>query len=144
MSLYTHTHTYTHIYTHIHTQYSEDIRMEFVHYKCAKCTFVHGKTKRTDNISVDQNTTIQEIENEASDKYFGIEEGSKVQHKKMFKIISKEYLRRIRLILKSSLSPRNKTKDINQLAVPVFQYSRAIINWPQLEINNLNIKTRKL
>ena len=77
----------------MHTQYSEDIRMEFVCDKCAKCTFVHGKTKRTDNISVDQNTTIQEIENEASDKYFGIEEGSKVQHKKMFKIISKEYLR---------------------------------------------------
>jgi len=62
----------------------------------------------------------------------------------MRKIISKEYLRRIRPILKSSLSPRNKIKAINQLAVPVFQYSCAILNWPQLEINNLDTNTRKL
>ena len=61
----------------------------------------------------------------------------------MCKIIGKEYQRRIRLILKSSLSPMNKTKATNQLAVPVFQYGCAIINWPQLEINNLDTKTRK-
>ena len=38
----------------------------------------------------------------------------------------------------------NKTKATNQLAVPVLQDSCAIINWPQLEINILNTKTRKL
>ena len=113
--------------------------------KCAKCTFVHEKTKRTDNISIDQSTTIQELENEASYKYLGLrEDGPQVQHKRMCKIISKEYLHRIRLILKSSLSLRNKTKAINQLAVPVFQYSCAIINWTQLEINNPDTKTMKL
>ena len=69
-------------------QYSEDIRMEFGLDKCAKCTFVQGKTKRTDNISIDQ-STIQERVNEASYKYLGIEEGPQVQHKKMCKIISK-------------------------------------------------------
>jgi len=63
---------------------------------------------------------------------------------KMHKIISKENLYRMRLILKSSLSPRNKTKAINQFAVPVFQYDCAINNWPQLEINNLDTKTRKV
>ena len=64
--------------------------------------------------------------------------------RKMRKIIGKEYQRRIRLILKSSLSPMTKTKATNQLAVPVFQYGCAIIKLPQLEINNLDAKTRKL
>ena len=48
--------------------YSEDIPMEFSLVKCAKCTFVQGKTKRTDRISIDQSTTIEELENEASYK----------------------------------------------------------------------------
>ena len=42
-------------------QYSEEIRMEFGLDKCAKCSFVQGKTKRTDNISIDESTTIQEL-----------------------------------------------------------------------------------
>jgi len=63
-------------------QYSEDIPMELDLDKCAKCTFAQGKTKRTDNISIDQ-STIQERVNEASYKYLGIEEGPQVQHKKM-------------------------------------------------------------
>ena len=39
---------------------------------------------------------MQEQENTASYKYLGIEEGPQVQHKTTRKIISKEYLRRIR------------------------------------------------
>ena len=62
----------------------------------------------------------------------------------MHKIISKEDRHRIRLIIKSSLCPRNKTKARNELAVLVFQYNCAVINWPQLEINNVDTKTRKL
>ena len=56
--------------------------MEFGLDKCVKCTFVQGKTKRTANISIDQSTTIQELENETSHKYLGKEEGLQVQHKK--------------------------------------------------------------
>ena len=51
--------------------------------KCTKCTFVQGKTK--DNTSIDECTTIQELENGASHKYFGINEGLQVQHKKCIK-----------------------------------------------------------
>ena len=63
--------------------------MEFGLDNCAKCTFVQGKPKRTDNISIDESTTIRELENEASDKYLGIEEGPQIQHKTMCKIISR-------------------------------------------------------
>ena len=43
--------------------------------KCAKCTFVEGRATKTDNIKIDLDTTIQELENEASYKYLGVEEG---------------------------------------------------------------------
>ena len=48
-----------------------------------------------DNIEIDQNNiTIQELENEASYKYLGVEEGHQICHKQMCKAIAKEYLRR--------------------------------------------------
>ena len=65
-------------------------------------------------------------------------------YKQMHKTLAKEYLQRTKVILKTYLSQRNKIKAINQLMVPVFQYSYGIINWPQSEINKLDTKTRKL
>ena len=62
----------------------------------------------------------------------------------MCKTIIKEYLHRTRLILKTHLSPRNRIKAINQLSVPVFQYSCGIVNWPRAGISKRNIRTRKL
>ena len=98
------------------------------------------KQKRADNISIDQSTTgIRSIPQIPRNR----RRLRRTTQKKMRKITSKEDLHRIRLIVKSSLSPSNKTKAINQLAVPVFQYSCAIIGWPQLEINNRDTKTRK-
>jgi len=49
--------------------------MEFGLDSCAKCTFIQGKTIRTDNISFDESKTTLERENEVSSKYLGIEEG---------------------------------------------------------------------
>ena len=49
--------------------------------------------------------------------------------------MSKENQHRNIQILKSSLFPKNKTKAINQLAVPLFQYRCTIVNWPKLDIN---------
>ena len=65
-------------------QYLEDIWIEFGLAKCAKCTFLQGKTKITNNILIDENTTIQELENEASYKYLVIED-PQIQHKTMLK-----------------------------------------------------------
>ena len=50
----------------------------------------------------------------------------------------------MRLILKTYLTPRNKIKTITQLAISAFQYSCGTINWPQTEMNKLDIKIRKL
>jgi hypothetical protein len=52
----------------------------------------------------------------------------------MRKMLKKEYVRRLRLILSTELSAKYKMQGIGSLAVPVLRYSFGIINWHQDEI----------
>ena len=56
--------------------------MEFGLDKCAKCTFIQDRPRKMDDIKIDTNATIQELHNEASYIYLGVEEGHKICHKK--------------------------------------------------------------
>jgi hypothetical protein len=58
--------------------------------------------------------------------------------------LKKEYLRRLRLVLGTELSAKNKIQAIGSLAVPVFRYSFGIVNWRQEELQTLSRKGRKL
>jgi hypothetical protein len=51
---------------------------------------------------------------------------------------------RLRLILSTELSSKNKMQAIGSLTVPVPRYSFGIINWHQEEIQKLDRKTRKM
>ena len=57
--------------------------------------------------------------------------------------ITKEYKRRIKLVLKSELNARKKIIANNTLAVPVILYSYGVIDWKLDEIQDLYIMTRK-
>ena len=124
--------------------YSDDIGMEFGLDKCAKATFKKGKLTRAENIELDVTTTIQDLDQEETYKYLGVNEGNGIQHAMMKEKIRKEYYRRIRLVLKSELNATNKIDAINTLAVPVVTYSYNIINWKMEELKCLDRKTRKL
>ena len=72
-----------------------------------------------------------------------MEEGEGVQHHKIKVKITKEYKRRIKLVLKSELNDRNKIAAISTLVVPVILYSYGVID-PRLdEIQDLGRMTRK-
>ena len=87
---------------------------------------------------------IKELDPRKPYKYLGIEESFDVQHKNEKEKLKKEYLRRLRLVLSTELSAKNKIQAIGSLAVPVLRYSFGIINWHQEELQNLDRKTRKL
>ena len=57
--------------------------------------------------------------------------------------IRKEYLKRIKAILKSKLNSGNMVKAINTWAAPVIRYTAGIIDWTKEELCNLDRKTRK-
>ena len=79
-------------------------------------------------------------------KYLGIEESFDIQHKNEKEKLKKEYLRRLRLVLGTELSAKNKIQAIGSLTVPLLtsRYSFGVVNWHQEELQKLDRKTRKL
>ena len=77
-------------------------------------------------------------------KCLGIIEGEQVKHQEMKEKIKKEYIRRLKAILKSILNSGNTVKAINTLAVPVIRYSAGIVDWKNSELHNMNRNTRKV
>ena len=93
---------------------------------------------------IDTNREIQELEQGKTYKYLGIEESEGIQHQHMKERLKQEYSRRLRMIPKSELNPRNKITAIGALAVPVLRYSFGIITWRIEEIKKIDRKTRKM
>jgi len=65
-----------------------------------------------------------------------MEENFDIQHKDEKEKLKKEYLRRLRLVLSTELSAKNKIQAIGSLEVPVLRHSFGIINWHQEELQN--------
>ena len=103
-----------------------------------------GKQIKSQNMPVDDKTSIQSLDEEAAYKYLGVNENSGIQQSAMKEKISKEYYRRVRLILRLELNSKNKLSAINALAVPVPTYSCGILEWRNSEIDKMDRKTRKL
>jgi hypothetical protein len=59
-------------------------------------------------------------------------------------MLKKKYIRRLRLILSTELSAKNKIQAIGSLAISVLRYGFGIINWHQEEIQKLDRKTTKM
>ena len=75
--------------------------------------------------------------------YLGILETDKIKEKEMKEKFSKEYLRRLRLILRSKLNGRNKIMAVNTWAVSVMRYGAGILKWNTDELKSLDRRTRK-
>ena len=108
--------------------------------KCAKASF---KGVSAEGIPLNDNHVIQDLDQAETYKYLEMGEGEGVQHHKMKDKITKEYKRRIKLVLKSELNARNKITTINTLAVPVILYNYGVIDWKLDEIQDLDRMTRK-
>ena len=124
--------------------FSDTIKMNFNTNKCAKVTMKKGRYFSSNNLNVDTGTSIKELDQLENYKYLGIVENCGISHKVMKQNIKKEYIRRVRLVLKTQLNAKNKITAVNSLAVPVASYSFTIVNWTAHEIKQLDIKTRKL
>ena len=82
---------------------------------------------------------IKELDPRKAYKYLGMEESFDIQHKNEKEKLKKECLMRLRLVLGTELSAKNKIQVIGS----VLRYSFGI-NWHQEELQKLDRKTRKL
>jgi hypothetical protein len=124
-------------------KFSSDIHMEFGLDKCAKISMKHGRVTKRENIYLNETTTIRELDHQEIYKYLGVDEHNEIQQESMKSKLKQEYIRRMRMVLRSELSSKNKIQAINSIALPVLQYSFGIIEWTENELNNLDRKTRK-
>ena len=71
-------------------------------------------------------------------------EADGVKHKEMKDQIKKEYIRRVRKILKTKLNGGNIFLATNSRAVFTVRYGAGIISWTKMELEELDWRTRKL
>ena len=86
--------------------------MEFGLDKYAKATFKSGRLTKTRDLHLDVNTVIEELEQESTYKYLGVNEGDGLQYSAMKEKIRKEYYRRVRMVLKTELNAANKFEAV--------------------------------
>ena len=131
--------------TLVHTtaEFSTDIGMDFGLDKCASVKISKGGKAEFDGISLPDGDQIKGLDDDGY-KYLGILEANNILHKEMKVLVTKEYLRRAKKVLKSQLHGRFCIQAINTWAVPVVRYGAGILNWTAEELKGLDTKTRKL
>ena len=58
--------------------------------------------------------------------------------------LSKEYVRRVKKVVRSKLNGGNMVRVINSWAVSLLRYSGGVVRWTKVELMNLDRKSRKL
>ena len=124
--------------------FSEDVGMEFGIEKCAMLVMEKGKIVKSVGIELPNSKVIESLQEGESYKYLGILEADKFLEEKMKLNISKEYIRRLRKILKSKLNDGNLVRGVNAWAVSLLRYSAAFVSWRKSELQAIDRKTRKL
>ena len=91
---------------------SKDLNMNFGLEKCARIYLKRGRVQSKMHIGNTFENDIKELDLRNSYKYLGIEESFDIQHKNEKEKLQKEYLRRLRLVLGTELSAKNKIPAI--------------------------------
>ena len=71
---------------------------------------------------------MKEIEDRGY-RYLGILETDHLKEKEMKDLFSKEYKRRLKLVLNSKLRGKNKIMDATTGAIAILRYSAGVIEW---------------
>ena len=108
--------------------FSEDVGIEFGIEKCAMLVMEKGKMVKSVGIELPNGKVITSLQEGESYKYLGILEADKFLKEKMKLSVSKEYIRRLRKVLKSKLNGGNLVRGVNTWAVSLLRYSAAFVN----------------
>ena len=124
--------------------FSDNICMSFGVEKCARVSVHRGKLKESEILCLPDGQSIRSLEYGESYKYLGVLQSNDVHHHDAMLRIQKEYIRRVKAILKSQLNSRHMFLAINLYAVPVIRYAAGVLKWTKSCSNELDRKTRKL
>ena len=126
------------------TRFTNDINMKFGLDKCAYIYIERGKWKSLGTKLTINNNEITEFESGDTYKYLGQDKyigfkGELYKHR-----VLEEYLKRVKKNWNFELYSRNKVLAHNTFAIPVLPPTFGILDWTKQELENLDIKTRKI
>ena len=98
---------------------SKDKNTNFGLEKCARICLNRGRVQSKMHIGSTFENDIKELDPRKAYKCLGMEESFDILHKNEKEKLKKEYLRRLRLVLGTELSEKNKIQAIGSSAVPV-------------------------
>ena len=124
--------------------FSKGTGMEFGIEKCATLVMKKRKIVKSVGIELPDRKVIKSLQEGESYKYLGILEADKFLEGKMKLNISKEYIRRLRKVLKSKLNGGNLVCGVNACATSLLRYSVAFVSWRKSELQAIDRKTTKL
>ena len=87
---------------------------------------------------------VKSLQEGESYKYLGILEADKSLEEKMKLNVSKEYIRRLRKVLKPKLNVANLVCGVKTWAVSLLRYSVAFVSLRKSELQAIDRKTTKL
>ena len=102
--------------------------MHFGVEKCAMLVIEKGKIVKSVRIELPDGKIIKSLQEGESYKYLGIFEADRFLGEEIKWKVSKEYFRRLRKVLKSSLNGGNLVQGVNTWAVPLLRYLSAFIS----------------
>ena len=120
-------------------EFSADIAMTF---GLQKCAIIHMKKGKVVNLPTVEGMPI--LENDDSYKYLGILQNNKIIHEKSKDKAKKEFLNRVRMILKAELNAKNTTDAIKTYAMPIMRYGFGVLKWTANELRAIDRKVRKI
>ena len=126
------------------TTFIDDICMELGNDKCAYIYIERGtKTTLSEKFSIND-IEFNEFEYGEKYKYLGQDENIGYDNILNKNRVLKEYLRRVRKIWSSKLFSNNKTIAHNIFSIPIITPTIGILNWTKDELEQIDIKTRKI
>ena len=123
--------------------FSEDGGMDFGIETCAMLVMEKGKIVKSVGIELPNGKVIKSLQEGESYNYLGILEADKFLEEKMKLNVSKEYIRRLRKVLKSKLDDGNLVRGVNTWELSLLRYSAAFVSWRKSELQAIDRKTRK-
>lgn len=121
--------------------FSRDIRMEFGLDKCRIQAIRKGHHEPHAGHSIGD-LHIEAMTETDFYKYLGILQGTHARVGDLKEALLSEFLRRVKLVLKSHLSGKNKISALNVFAIPSLAYAFGILPWTKTDLENVQRRIR--
>ncbi|XP_044766225.1 uncharacterized protein LOC123322347 [Coccinella septempunctata] len=123
-------------------QFSKDIGMRFGIEKCAMVDVTRGRLDRGEDVVLSDGQIIGRLGPEERYKYLGIQQTYEIKQQENKAEVEEEMMKRVRKILNTQLSAKNKIMAINIWALPTFMYTAGVLSWSKTDLERLDRRVR--